>query len=254
MAKLLPTDPQDLERAVLELTAASFRNARKLQQAAVALLDQELWPGALAWAALAAEEVGKAGLCISLLTTPRALREPAIAEFNRGFNHHQTKASIAHLLLAMDAEELPASWEQLIDGVTEAARTTHRMKMRGLYVDYTPDTGALLAPEDIGEDAARFMVATVDRLLAASLPAEASISDPDNYLDFLHQWHEGMDFEALQERFEADPMAFLGEIHAMAHDDVPPSAAWFGERLAEQMAAASRAELSPAPPAPAAPE
>jgi hypothetical protein len=39
MAKLLPTDPQELERAVLELTAASFRNARKLQQAAVALLD-----------------------------------------------------------------------------------------------------------------------------------------------------------------------------------------------------------------------
>jgi AbiV family abortive infection protein len=251
MAKLLPTDPQDLERAVLELAAASFRNARKLQQAAVAVLDQELWPGALAWAALAAEEVGKAGLCIGLLTTPRALREPAIAEFNRGFNHHQTKASIAHLLLTMDAEELPASWEQLIDGVTEAARTTHSMKMRGLYVDYTPDTGALLAPEDIGEDAARFMVATVDRLLTASVPAEASISDPD-YLDVLHLWHESMDFEALQERFETDPIAFLGEIQAMARDEVPPSAAWFGERLAEQMAAASRAELPPAPPAPAA--
>lgn len=210
-----------------------------------------MWPSAFAWAALATEEVGKAGLCIGLLTTPPALREQAVAEFHQAFNHHLTKGGFAQFILAIGAEELPASWEQMIQKVADAARLTHTMKMRGLYVDFT-DTGALLAPEDIGEDAARFMVATVDRLLEQSTGVEASVTqDPGGYLDFLRQWHHGMDYEALMARVEADPLAFVSEVRAFARDDVPPSAAILGERLAEQVAAATRDELRTptAPPA-----
>jgi hypothetical protein len=117
------------------------------------------------------------------------------------------------------------------------------MKMRGLYVDYT-DNGTLLEPKDVGEDAARFMVATVTRLLEQSAPAEVSVTDdPDAYLHFVREWQDGIDYESLQARVDEDPMAFLAEVRGFARDELPPSAALLGDRLAEQIAAASRSEL-----------
>lgn len=182
-------------------------------------------------------------LCIGLLTTPRAIRGPAVDEFHRAFNHHQTKAGFAHFVLAIGAEQMPASWEQLLQEVAEAARQTHLMKMRGLYVDYA-DNGTLLEPKDIGEDAARFMVATVTRLLEESAQVEASVTnEPNLYLDFVHQWQDGIDYESLQARVDADPMAFLAEVRGFARDELPPSAAILGERLFEQITAADRNEL-----------
>ncbi|MDF2435147.1 MAG: AbiV [Mucilaginibacter sp.] len=242
----LPTDPQALERTVLELAAASFVNARKLHQAAQAVLDQELWPGAFSWSALAAEEVGKAVLCISLLAMPPALREQARADFHKAFTDHQAKAGFAHFVLAVGAEEMPASMEQMLDDVVKAARQTNAMKFRGLYVDYT-DTGALLQPEDVGEDAARFMVGTVARLLEESALAESSVTDdPDDYLDFLHQWQDSVDYEALGAFVDAEPLAFLAAVRAFIRDDAPPSALILGDRLAEQVAAAaSPSEVPP---------
>jgi AbiV family abortive infection protein len=240
----LPTDPQEMEQTVVGLAAAAFDNARMMHRSAQVLLEQGLWAPAFSWAALATEEVGKAVICIGLLTTPRAIQGPAVDEFHKAFNHHVTKAGFAHFVLAISAEQMPASWERMLQEVAEAARQTHLMKMRGLYVDYD-DNGTLLEPKDVGEDAARFMVATVTRLLEQSAPAEASVTeDPDAYLYFVREWQDGIDYESLQARVDEDPMAFLAEVRGFARDELPPSPAILGERLAEQIAAASRNELS----------
>jgi hypothetical protein len=63
------------------------------------------------------------------------------------------------------------------------------------------------------------------------------------YLHFVRQWQDGIDYESLQARVDEDPMAFLVEVRGFARDELPPSAALLGERLAEQIAAASRSEL-----------
>lgn len=250
-AKQLPTDPQELERTVVGLAAAAFKNARKQHVSAQAVLDQGVWPTAFALAALAAEEVGKAALCTTLLAMPPVLREQSRTDFQKALTDHKAKAEFAQFVLAVSADQMPASIEQLLQDVIESAHRTNAVKFRGLYVDYT-DTGDLLEPDDVGEDQARWMVASVAQLLQDSAPAESAVTDnPDDYLYYLRQWQESMDWETLETRVAAAPMDFLTEVRAFARDDAPPSPEILGERLVEQIAAASR-ELPPASPAPAA--
>lgn len=145
-----------------------------------------------------------------------------------------------------------ASIEQLLRDVIESAHRANAVKFRGRYVDYT-DTGDLPEPDDVGEDQARWMVASVARLLQDSAPAGSAVTgDPDDYLYYLRQWQESMGYQALETRVAAAPMDFLAEVRAFARDEAPPSPAILGERLAEQIAAASRSELpagEPLPPA-----
>lgn len=195
MAKL-PLDPGAMERTVLNLAAASFKNARGLLTSAQAVLDVEQWPRAFSFAALALEEVGKPSLCMMMLGMPPAVREEFRPGFEKAFTSHQAKAEFAHLILGMVDEKMPASVEQMMDDAVTAASRTNAVKFRGLYVDYT-DTGELLQPDTVGESDARLMVTTVTAALAVSSFAEAAAAEPDVFLDFLHQWQDAMDFGAL---------------------------------------------------------
>ncbi|MGW4508541.1 AbiV family abortive infection protein [Streptomyces sp. NPDC004436] len=234
MAKL-PTDPHLMERVVVDLAAASFRNAHALLSSAQAVLDEQQWPSAFSIAALSLEEVGKAGLCMMTLAMPPAAREEFRPQFNKAFTDHQTKASCAHLVLAMVSDEVPATLEQMLEDVIASAHRTNTVKFRGLYVDYT-DAGTLLRPDNVTEAEARWMVSTVTSALTASSTAEEAVADPDVYLDFLHQWQSGMDFETLGEYVNSTPEQFLADVRALVHHDVPPPAVFLGRTLADQNA------------------
>ncbi|MFD7897725.1 AbiV family abortive infection protein [Streptomyces sp. NPDC059743] len=216
---------------------AAFKNARALLTGARAVLDEQEWPAAFSMAALALEEVGKATLCMTMLGMPPTEREKFRPAFNKAFTDHQAKATFAHLVLAMVADEVSATLEKMMDDVIESARRTNTVKFRGLYVDCT-DTGALLKPDDVAEADARWMVNTVTTTLAESGPAEAAVAEPDVYLDFVHQWQSGVDFDALGAYIDTAPDKFLAEVRAFTHDDVPPSAVFLGTALTEQVAAA----------------
>ncbi|MFD3700225.1 AbiV family abortive infection protein [Streptomyces sp. NPDC058646] len=235
MAKL-PTDPRLMERVVVDLAAAAFKNARALLTGAQAVLNEQQWPAAFSIAALALEEVGKAVLCMTMLGMPPAAREEFRPGFNKAFIDHQTKATCTHLVLAVVADEVPATLERLLEDVIASARQTNAVKFRGLYVDYT-DTGALLKPDDVTEPKAMWMVSTVTTALTESGPAEAAVADPDVYLDFLHQWQSGMDFDALGAYVDTDPEKFLADVRSLVHEDVPPPAVFLGTAFAEQDAA-----------------
>ncbi|WP_164904798.1 AbiV family abortive infection protein [Streptomyces cyaneus] len=243
MAKL-PLDPHLMERTVVDLAAAAFKNARALHTSAQAVLDAHQWPASFSFAALALEEVGKAALCMMTLSMPPAVREEFRPDFEKAFTHHQTKAEFAHLVMAMAGDDVPASIEQLVDDVVAAARRTNAVKFRGLYVDYT-DTGALLQPQDVGESDARWMVAAVTAALAEACPAEDAVAEPDVFLDFMRQWQDSVDLDALGAYVEAAPEQFLTQVRAMVRDDVSPPDLFLGPVLAEQVAAAdTRAALS----------
>ncbi|QDN54145.1 AbiV family abortive infection protein [Streptomyces sp. S1D4-20] len=184
MAKL-PLDPHLMERTVVDLAGAAFKNARSLRTSAQAVLDAHQWPAAFSFAALALEEVGKAALCMMTISMPPAVREEFRPDFERAFTHHQVKAEFAHLTLAMVDDKVPVSFEQLLDDVVASAHQTNAVKFRGLYVDYT-NAGALLEPEDVGESEARWMVATVTTALASASAAEDAVAEPDVFLDFIH--------------------------------------------------------------------
>ncbi|MEV5957503.1 AbiV family abortive infection protein [Streptomyces sp. NPDC051987] len=246
MAKL-PLDPHLMERTVLDLAAAAFKNARALHTSAQAVLDAYQWPAAFSFAALALEEVGKAALCMMTLSMPPTVREEFRLDFEKAFTHHQIKAEFAHLVMAMTGDDVPASIEQLLNDVVAAARRTNAVKFRGLYVDYT-DTGTLLQPEDVSESEARWMVATVTTALAEARAAEDAVAEPDVFLDFIRQWQDSVDLEALGAFVEASPDQFLAQVRAMVRDEVSPPDLLLGPVLAEQVAAAdARATLSAGP-------
>ncbi|MEC4015720.1 AbiV family abortive infection protein [Streptomyces sp. H27-D2] len=181
MAKL-PNDPDLMARTVIDIASASFTNARALLTSARAVLDGHQWPTSFSIGALALEEIGKGALCMTLLIMSPADREEFRPAFDKAFTNHQTKAEFAHLVLAMAAEKVPASLEQLAEEAIASARQTNAVKFRGLYVDYT-DAGALLKPDDsIDEAAARQMIAVVTAALADAEYAEAAVADPDAYL------------------------------------------------------------------------
>ncbi|MEV6534898.1 AbiV family abortive infection protein [Streptomyces sp. NPDC051639] len=241
MAKL-PLDPYLMERTIVDLAGAAFKNARSLHTSAQAVLDAHQWPAAFSFAALALEEVGKAALCMTTLAMPPAVREEFRPDFEKAFTQHQTKAEFAHLTLAMVADKVPASFEQLLNDVVASARRTNAVKFRGLYVDYTI-TGALLEPEDVSESDARWMVSTVAAALAAAGPAENAAADPDAFLDLIHQWQSSVDFDALGTYVEASPNEFLTHMRAAARDDVDPPDVLLGPVLAEKVAAANARAL-----------
>ncbi|WP_329453694.1 AbiV family abortive infection protein (plasmid) [Streptomyces sp. NBC_01724] len=229
----LPTDPHEMERIVVGLAAAAFKNARDMLTSAQAVLDAQIWPTAFSMAALALEEVGKAVLCMTMLGKSPEARDEFRPQVHKAFTDHKTKAACAHLVLAVVAEEAPATLEQMLDEVIQSAHETNAVKFRGLYVDYT-DTGALLMP-DVDEARARWMVSTVTTALAESRPAEEAVADPDAYLAFLRQWQGSVDFEALEAYIEAAPEDFMADVRALVRDDVPPPTIFLGSALAQQI-------------------
>ncbi|MER6162708.1 AbiV family abortive infection protein [Streptomyces sp. NPDC001868] len=249
MAKL-PTDPDVMARTVVDIAAASFTNARALLTSAQAVLDTHQWPTAFSIAALALEEVGKAAMCMMMLSMPPAVREQFRPQFEKAFIDHRTKAEFAHLILGMVSEETPASLDQLMTDAIASARKSNAVKFRGLYVDYT-DTGVLLTPASVGEREARWMVATVTTALAESVDTEAAVADPDVLLDFFREWQDGVDLQALGAYVENAPEEFIGHIRAFVRDDVPPPADFLGPALAGKLAAADSAPDSGPLPDPA---
>jgi AbiV family abortive infection protein len=239
MAKL-PDDPDLMARTVVDIASASFTNARALLTSAQAVLDGHQWPTSFSIGALALEEIGKAALCMMLLGMPPAEREEFRPDFEKAFTNHQMKATFAHLVLAMSAEKVPASFEQLAADAIASARQTNAVKFRGLYVDYT-DAGALLKPDDIDEAAARLMIATVTTALAESDLAEVAISEPDVYLALLRQWQSEVDLAALETCLMTDPQGFVAHIRALVRDDVLPPAMFLGTTLTERFATAHAA-------------
>ncbi|MEV5880610.1 AbiV family abortive infection protein [Streptomyces sp. NPDC052101] len=245
MAKL-PTDPRLMERMVVDVAAAAFKNARALLTSAQAVLDAHQWPASFSFGALALEEVGKAAMCMMMLAMPPTVPEEFRSGFDKAFTNHQAKAEFAHLVLGMFADEVPASLQQLMDDAIASARQTNNVKFRGLYVDYT-DTGALLEPDTVvNESQARWMVTAVTTALAWSNPVEAAVAEPDIYLDFVHQWQDGVDFDALGAYVTASPDQFIAHIRALARDDVPPPTLFLGIALAEQLTAANASASLPA--------
>ncbi|KUN25465.1 hypothetical protein AQJ23_16415 [Streptomyces antibioticus] len=162
-----------MERTVLNIAAASLKNARGLLTSAQAVLDVGQWPRSFSFAALALEEVGKASLCMVMLCLPPAVREEFRSGFEKAFTSHQAKAEFAHLILGMVDEKVPASVEQFLDDAVTATRRTNVVKFRGLYVNYT-DTGDLLQLDTVGESDPRLMVTMVTAALAASSFTEAA--------------------------------------------------------------------------------
>ncbi|MFE4829939.1 AbiV family abortive infection protein [Streptomyces sp. NPDC056672] len=237
MAKL-PDDPDLMARTVVDIASASFTNARALLTSAQAVLDAHQWPTSFSIGALALEEIGKAGLCTTLLIMPPAEREEFRPEFEKAFTNHQTKAMSAHLVLAMSADKVPASLEQLAQDVIASARQTNAVKFRGLYVDYT-DAGALLKPDTIDEAAARWMISTVTTALAESELAEAAVAEPDVYLALVRQWQSEVDIAALETYLETNPQEFAAHVHALVRDDVIPPTMFLGATLAERIATAN---------------
>ncbi|WP_433860202.1 AbiV family abortive infection protein [Streptomyces kronopolitis] len=238
MAKL-PDDPDLMARTVVDIASASFTNARALLASAQAVLNGHQWPTSFAIGALALEEIGKAALCMTLLIMSPTEREEFRPDFEKAFTNHQAKAMFAHLVLAMTAEEVPASLEELAEAVITSARRTNAVKFRGLYVDYT-NTGALLKPDTIDEAAARWMVATVTTALAEAEPAEAAVAEPDRYLDYIRQWQSEVDVAAFEAYLETDPQECFAHIRALVRDDVLPPAkfrGFLGATLAEGIAA-----------------
>ncbi|MGW2292042.1 AbiV family abortive infection protein [Streptomyces phaeochromogenes] len=225
-----------MERTVVDLAAAAFKNARSMQTSAQALLDVQQWPSAFAFAALALEEIGKAALCTTMLAMPPVGREAFRPDFERACSHHQTKAELAHLILGMVADTVPASLQQLLDDVAAEARRTNTVKFRGLYTDYT-DTGALLLPDDtVSESDARWMVITLTTALDQSSSTEAAVADdPGAYLDLLRQWQNDVDFDALSADVANNPDQFLTQIRAFVRDDVPPPTHMLGTRLSARL-------------------
>ncbi|MCX4564690.1 AbiV family abortive infection protein [Streptomyces phaeochromogenes] len=238
MAKQLPIDPQLMERTVVDIAAAAFKNARSHLTSAQAVLDAQQWPKAFSFAALGLEEVGKAALCMMMLAMPPAVREEFRSDFAKAFTSHEAKTEAAHLVLGMVADAVPASLQQLQDDVVASARRTHAVKLSGLYVDYT-DTGTLLLPDTISEIDARLMVTTLTTALAQSRDAEAAVADdPDAYLDALHQWQDDMDFDALGTDIEKNPDQFLTQVRAFVRDDIPPPACLLGTQLSGRLSEA----------------
>lgn len=109
MAKL-PLNPGVMERMVVDIAAASLKNARALLASAQTVLDAQHWPTSFSFAALALEEVGKASLCMTMLAMPPAVREEFRPDFEKAFTSHQAKAEFAHMVLGMVDEKVPASW------------------------------------------------------------------------------------------------------------------------------------------------
>ncbi|MGW1674568.1 AbiV family abortive infection protein [Streptomyces sp. NPDC002324] len=245
MAKL-PTDPDVMARTVVDIAAASFTNARDLLDSAQDLLDTHRWPTAFSVAALALEEVGKAAMCMMMLSMPPAVREEFRPQFEKAFIDHQAKAECAHLILGLVAEEMPASLDQLMTDAIASARRSNAVKFRGLYVDYT-NTGALLTPVSVSEGEARWMVAAVTTALAESVDTEAAVADPDVLLGFFREWQDGVDLDALGAYVENTPEEFIGHIRAFVRDDVPPPADFLGPTLAGKLAAADNPPASPTP-------
>jgi AbiV family abortive infection protein len=249
MAKL-PLDPGVMERRVVDIAAASLKNARDLLTSAQAVLDAQQWPRSFSFAALALEEVGKASLCMTMLTMPPAVREEFRPDFEKAFISHQAKAEFAHLVLGMVDEKVPASVQQMLDDVVTAARRTNAVKFRGLYVDYT-HTGDLLQPDTVGESDARLMVTTVTAALAASRFAESAVADPDVFLDFLHQCQNAVDFDALGTHVAATPLdELLTQLRTAAREDVLSPSMFQGTALADLLAAAETVVVTPAGQAP----
>ncbi|WP_162602921.1 AbiV family abortive infection protein [Streptomyces sp. CS090A] len=241
MAKL-PDDPDLMARTVVDIAAASFSNARTLHTSAQAVLDGHQWPTAFSIGALALEEIGKASLCMTMLIMPPAEREAFRPAFEKAFTSHQAKALFAHIILAVTAEETPASLEQLVEEAVAFARQTNALKFRGLYVDYT-DTGALLKPDAVDEAEAKWMVATVATVLTESEPAEAAVSEPDLYLEALRTWQSEVDTAALHAYFEENLQEAIGHVQAFVRDDVAPPALFLGATFTDTIATA-QAELA----------
>ncbi|WP_019074424.1 AbiV family abortive infection protein [Streptomyces hokutonensis] len=245
MAKL-PLDPGVMERMVVDIAAASLKNARALLTSAQAVLDAQQWPTSFSFAALALEEVGKASLCMTMLAMPPAVREEFRPDFEKMFTSHQTKAEFAHLILGLIDEKVPASVQQMLDDVVTAARRTNDVKFRGLYVDYT-STGDLLQPDTVGESDARLMVTAVTAALAASSFAESAVAEPDVFLDFLHQWQSAMDFDALGTHIAATPEdELLTQLRTVAQEDALAPSLFQGTVFADLVTAADTVVLTPA--------
>jgi AbiV family abortive infection protein len=227
-----------MERTVVDLAAAAFRNARSHLTSAQAVFDAQQWPKAFSFAALGLEEVGKAVLCMTMLAMPPVVREEFRSGFEKAFISHEAKTEFAHLAAGMVADSVPASLQQLLADVVASARRTNAVKFSGLYVDYT-DTGTLLLPDTVNENDARLMITTIATALAQSKDAEAAVADaPDAYLDVLHQWQDDVDFDALGADIEKNPDQFLTQVRAFVRDDVPPLARLLGTRLSGHLAEA----------------
>ncbi|MFC8201752.1 AbiV family abortive infection protein [Streptomyces sp. NPDC057298] len=246
MAKQLPTDPQLMERTVVDLAAAALKNARSHLTSAQAVLDAKQWPKAFSFAALGLEEVGKAALCMMMLAMPPAVREDFRSDFEKAFTSHQVKAEFAHLVLGMVADAVPASLQQMLADVVVSARRTNAVKFSGLYVDYT-DTGTLLLPDTVNESDARLMVTTATDALAASSFAESAVADPDVFLDFLDQWQNAVDFDALGRYFEATPEdELLTQLRTAAREDMLVPSMFQGTAFADLVAAADTVVMTTA--------
>jgi AbiV family abortive infection protein len=234
MARQIPP-AEDL----LALFLAAVSNARGLLADADFLMDAGSAPRAHALAVFAAEELGKAKLCMIAFAVPGGADAKV---FWDEFYTHETKLlrelGVQDLLL----QEGVASMMEAISRLPSESQATHKRRVRGLFVDYRD--GAILLPDEVSEQEARQVINDV----RASLGVMDAVLKPPDALDQLRKlagveqteffrqalllvapdldtdgWDAVSLYQQLARRVAADPEAAIRVFHELWREFRPPT-------------------------------
>jgi AbiV family abortive infection protein len=236
MGKKFQSLPDDAE--FVRICVAAGASAASKLQAATALLAAELWPEAFYNAALGLEEIGKAYLCLGLLTVPPKYRgDITPKEFTALFNGHSEKASLAHMVLrGILDEDAPDTVTQWVEEAVAAGIVTNDMKFRALYAEPGAN-GTVLAPSDVTEAAARWVVERLGKVAGWLTPTLSGLDEDPDFLPFVVQARDNLDAAVLG----LDEDGLLSEVRGAIQGGELPQ--WLLGILPAEVAA----ELAPGP-------
>jgi AbiV family abortive infection protein len=155
---------------------AAARNAVRLKDDAVLMLEHERWPTAHLLGVLSIEEHGKWWMCIGMAGDWQDMTAGQRKAFLRGpFRSHQEKlltSIIRHKVISTDHNR----W---VDSIQAETALVELVKMLGLYVDIIGDQ--VQEPSQVTEPMARSVVADATALLDALPSHVVQAESADSY-------------------------------------------------------------------------